>query len=150
MKRKTIISTILLALSSANAFSNIAKTNSLQSTRLSQLPKYNGRRSAFDFSKSTSTELKVSATPVGAVAGILTGGLFAGGLHAIAGKLKKGKFEASRRPLLSYTRTELPRRSSTRFWNIFSHFSHLRFPSFCIRFLYIFQLFLLFFGGPYF
>ena len=126
MKRKTIISIIFVALSSANAFSNIAKINSLQSTRLSQLPKYNGRRSGFDFSKSTSTELKVSAAPVGAVAGILTGGLFAGGLHAIAGKLKKGKFEASRRPLLSYTWTDFHVEVQRDFGiYYFSHFSHL-------------------------
>ena len=93
MKRKAIVTSILLALSTVNAFSNVArKTNSLQSTpQLSS--KYDGRRNGFEFTKSTSTELKMSPAPIGAVAGILTGGLFAGGLHAIAGKLKKKQHE---------------------------------------------------------
>lgn len=36
----------------------------------------------------THVSLRMTAVPVAAITGALTGGLFAGGLHAIAGKLK--------------------------------------------------------------
>ena len=57
-----------------------------------------GRRNGFEYSKRTpSSELRMSAAPVGAFAGILTGGLFAGGLHAIAGTFSKFDLTTSMR-----------------------------------------------------
>jgi hypothetical protein len=90
MIQKAITIAILLILSSANAFSTVTTVNkkSIQSSPLfqQQSHKHVGRRSAFEHSRTSSTELKLGTVPVGAFAGILTGGLFAGGLHAIAGK----------------------------------------------------------------
>lgn len=91
MKRKAAVTTLLLFLTSVNSFSTVGKAKSItQSTPLFQQPKkshnHHGRRSSFGYYKGSSTETKLSAVPaVGAFAGALTGGLFAGGLHAIAG-----------------------------------------------------------------
>jgi hypothetical protein len=95
MKRKAAVTTLLLFLTSVNSFSTVGKAKSItQSTPLFQQPKkshnHHGRRSSFGYYKGSSTETKLSAVPaVGAFAGALTGGLFAGGLHAIAGKLDR-------------------------------------------------------------
>jgi hypothetical protein len=85
MKQKAIAATVLLILSSANAFSTVSQSKSLQSTQfVPQSQKNVVRRSLMEKSR-PNTGLKMSAVPMGAVTGILTGGLFAGGLHAIAG-----------------------------------------------------------------
>jgi hypothetical protein len=90
MKQIATATAILLILSSANAFSTVSTVNkkSIQSSPLFQQQSHEhvGRRSAFEHSRTSSTELKMISVPVGTFAGILTGGLFAGGLHAIAGK----------------------------------------------------------------
>jgi hypothetical protein len=90
MTQIAIAIAIILILSSANAFSTVSKVNknSIQSSPLfqQQSHKHVGRRSAFEHSKTSSTQLNLAAVPVGTFAGIITGGLFAGGLHAIAGK----------------------------------------------------------------
>jgi len=88
MKQKALATTVLLILSSVNAFSTVGKTQSITQSTLfqqKQSQKHNARRNSVVFPRKAATELQMSVMPVGAVAGILTGGLFAGGLHAIAG-----------------------------------------------------------------
>ena len=77
-------SLLLLALNSADALSSTAKTNSLKLRSVSNLNERPVRRNILE--SRHPTELKMSAVPVAAITGALTGGLFAGGLHAIAGR----------------------------------------------------------------
>jgi len=91
---KQLIATLCLLLSTASAFTgntqlNRPLTSFAHSKPTSLKLQTSSRRNASPESKrsrvSSPTQLQMSAVPIGAFAGILTGGLFAGGLHAIAG-----------------------------------------------------------------
>jgi hypothetical protein len=74
---------LMLLLSSANAFSTVSRTASIsQNSRFHHSTLF--QKNVIQ-SKRPSTSLDMSAA---AITGAITGGLFAGGLHAIAGKLK--------------------------------------------------------------
>jgi len=84
------VSLTVLLLLSASAHAFVPSSNTLHRTRRTILdrPQTND---PFSTTTTTSTTTSLSATPVaqvglGALAGCVTGGLFAGGLHAIAGK----------------------------------------------------------------
>ena len=90
---RRLIATICLLLSTASAFTgnnqllNRPTVTSLSPTTSTKL---NSRRNVGINKRSrdsSSTQLQMSLAPLGAFAGILTGGVFAGGLHAIAGTL---------------------------------------------------------------
>ncbi|CAJ1961773.1 unnamed protein product [Cylindrotheca closterium] len=92
---KRLIAALCLLLSTASAFTTgntrilnrpltTSPSSSLKletSSRRNASPIMTKQRSR----TTSSTQLQMGAVPVGAFAGILTGGLFAGGLHAIAG-----------------------------------------------------------------
>lgn len=88
MKQRLAASVLFLIFSSANAFSTVSsRTDSFHAKSFRQLQKQNVRQN--ELKSSSPTALKMSVAPAGAIAGAITGGLFAGGLHAIAGELKK-------------------------------------------------------------
>eukprot|EP00526_Cylindrotheca_closterium_P017676 CAMPEP_0113625000 /NCGR_PEP_ID=MMETSP0017_2-20120614/12903_1 /TAXON_ID=2856 /ORGANISM="Cylindrotheca closterium" /LENGTH=300 /DNA_ID=CAMNT_0000535079 /DNA_START=66 /DNA_END=968 /DNA_ORIENTATION=+ /assembly_acc=CAM_ASM_000147 len=87
-----LIATLCLLLSTASAFTGNTQLNrplltspSSPSSLKLETSRRNVSPSAKRSRTSSSTQLQMGAVPVGAFAGILTGGLFAGGLHAIAG-----------------------------------------------------------------
>ena len=95
---------VLLLSQEVNSFSTSsdlfrqAKTTATTTTNNNfKFPSTERRRNAFPFAtsthkSSTSTTTKLSAAaPVGAIAGVLTGGVLGGALHAIAGKFLKKK-----------------------------------------------------------
>lgn len=93
---KQLIATLCLLLSTASAFTGNTQFNRpVTSLSPSSLKLNTSRRNASQVSKrsraSSSTQLQMSAVPIGAFAGILTGGAFAGGLHAIAGEFRRPK-----------------------------------------------------------
>lgn len=85
MKHRITATLLLLVLSSADAFSTATRSNLFRTTSTQTFQKKTVPNNAFESSRPT-TELRMSTVPVAAITGALTGGLFAGGLHAIAGK----------------------------------------------------------------
>jgi hypothetical protein len=85
MKSIITASLLLLVLTSANAFSSAPRSNLFREQ--ANIPKVRtARQNEMKSPRTPSSSL--SAVPAAAaVAGAVTGGLFAGGLHAIAGKL---------------------------------------------------------------
>lgn len=84
MKHRITATLLLLVLSSADAFSTATRSNLFRTTSTQTFQKKTVPNNAFESSRPT-TELRMSTVPVAAITGALTGGLFAGGLHAIAG-----------------------------------------------------------------
>ena len=100
---RRLVATLCLLISTASAFTG----NTQLSRPITSLPspattswKLNTRRNDSQSIKRSrsSSQLQMSAVPIGAFAGILTGGIFAGGLHAIAGKFR----HADRKPSPSW------------------------------------------------
>lgn len=90
---RRLIATLCLLLSTAFAFTGNPQWTRPQTTKSQLSPSSSlklepSRRNFSPMAERSraSTQLQMSAVPVGAFAGILTGGLFAGGLHAIAGR----------------------------------------------------------------
>lgn len=86
---------LLLVVASSEAFLNVPSTSSSKNSRiLPSSSSSNNKQAKIPFQSTTNefrsrndvSSLQLSAVPVaGAIAGALTGGFFAGGLHAIAG-----------------------------------------------------------------
>ena len=97
MKHRITASLLLLVLTSVNAFNsaphsnlfrNPARISSIATTTSSKTTTTtSSRQNGVKSPRSISSSLNVATAPVAAVAGAVTGGLFAGGLHAIAGKV---------------------------------------------------------------
>jgi hypothetical protein len=97
MKRQICFATTLLALCSvADAFAPLARNAAIPSWRLpapasasplSQELLANLRSSSSR--SSTALQMAVNPAAIAAIGGAITGGLFAGSLHAVAGELKK-------------------------------------------------------------
>lgn len=87
MKYRVAAALLLLSLGSAEAFTTVSRVDSVVSSTRQLHHTPTARRSAFaEASSQSSSPTALSAAPaMGAIAGALTGGLFAGGLHAIAG-----------------------------------------------------------------